>query len=299
MITTATQTLLPYLSLQTRMEFRHYKNLVPNSPLHRHLEQLLRENQGSLPLEVVCEEVLALPNLSSEVATSLVQALIEYDYRIEMNGDGRVEWVEPSAETLWQSKPRFAVLDLETTNGARNDQRVIELGLCLVESGRITEMWSSLVNPERRIPYWVRRLTGITDEQVRQAPPFADLLPRLLEDLEDAVLVAHHARFDVACLNSELGHALDKRLANRYLCTVELSRHLLPGSENYRLETLSRWLGLRHEQPHRAGSDAQATAELFCHMLNTVEAPWSDYLRPHPIRSARAEIAETNQGEDS
>ena len=153
--------------------------------------------------------------------------------------------------------------------------------------------WSSLVNPERPIPFWVRRLTGIKNEEVRRAPRFKELLPRLLDELEDALLVAHHARFDVDCLNSEISRVLEQRLTNRYLCTVELARRFLPESENYRLETLSQWLQLSHERPHRAGSDARATAELFCHLLRKAEASWSDYLRPRPTPAAKEERAQT------
>jgi len=201
---------------------------------------------------------------------------------MHLNGDRTVEWVVDPPESLWRQCRRFAVIDFETTNGTRHEQRIIEIGVCRVEDGRVAGEWQSLVNPDRPIPYWVRQLTGITDATVRRAPRFEEIAPQLLDQLQDAILVAHHARFDVACLNSELGRVWGKRLANPYLCTVELARRFLPGSENYRLETLSRWLRLTHEQPHRAHSDARATAELLCHLLGMGEVPWHDYLRPRP-----------------
>jgi ATP-dependent DNA helicase DinG len=136
-------------------------------------------------------------------------------------------------------------------------------------------------------------LTGITDAAVRQAPRFAEILPRLVDDLEDSILVAHHARFDVSCLNAELSRLWGKRLSNPYLCTVELSRRFLPGSDNYRLETLSQWLGLTHTRPHRAHSDARATAELLCHLLGPAAAPWRDFLRPRAATEAERKTAET------
>lgn len=259
---------------------RPYKNLVPDSPLHRHLEQFLRENGGRASAASVCEEVLRLPVAESELAEILVGTLIEDDYRLRLDGDAAVEWVEPPAEELWRRCQRFAVIDVESTNGTRDDQRIIEIGVCVVEEARLVEEWSSLVNPDRRIPYWVQQLTGIADAAVARAPRFPEIGPQVMDRLEDSILVAHHARFDVACLNAEVSRWLGKRLANPYLCTVELSRRFLPGSENYRLETLSQHLRLTHERPHRAGSDARATAELFCHLLETAEAPWSDFLRP-------------------
>lgn len=279
------------------MELRPYKNLIPDSPLHRHLEHLLRENLGRVSAEIVCEEVLQLRAAEPGLAETLAATLIEGDSRFRVNGGGMLEWAEPPAEEVWRTCQRFAVVDVETTNGSREEQRIIELGISLVENGQVTREWASLLNPDRPVPYWVQQLTGISNAEVQSAPRFADIVPRLLDDLEDTILVAHHARFDVACLNGEISRVLSKRLANRFLCTVELSRHLLPGSRNYRLETLSRWLGLRHERPHRAGSDAHATAELFCHLLGTVKAPWADYLRPRDpgvAQTADEKIVETN-----
>ncbi len=282
------------------MELRPYRNLVPDSPLHRHLEHLLRENLGRVSVQIVCEEVLQIRPPDRALAETLAGALIEGDFRLRLNGGGLIEWADAPAADAWNQCKRFAAVDVETTNGSREEQRVIEIGVCVVEDGEVVSEWSSLVNPERYIPYWVQQLTGINNDTIRTAPRFEEILPRVLDDLEQAVVVAHHARFDVACLNGELSRALARRLGNRYLCTVELSRHLLPGSRNYRLETLSRWLGLRHERPHRAGSDARATAELFCHMLRTVKAPWSDYLRPRdpaaslPAEEPAGKIVETN-----
>ena len=276
------------------MQPRDYKNLVPDSPLHRELEQFLRQNAGQASLAAVCEQVLQLPCPDPAVAAILVGALIEGDHRIQLRNSG-VEWMEP-AVGAWDACERFAVIDLETTNGTRHEQRVIEIGVCRVEAGQVKQEWASLVNPERPIPYWVRQLTGITDAAVRQAPRFTEILPRLLDDLEDSILVAHHARFDVSCLNTELSRLWGKRLSNPYLCTVEMSRRFLPGSDNYRLETLSQWLGLTHTRPHRADSDARATAELLCHLLDPVGAPWRDFLRPRAVTEPEKKTAETKPG---
>ncbi len=275
------------------MNLRRYKNLVPDSALHRELEKLLQEQNGRVSLQQVCEQVMQIRGQDGQTAEKLVAALIEGDPRMRLNGNATVEWTEPSPEEISDPNQRFTVFDLEVTNAAHGQERIIEIGICHVEKGEIVDELSSLVNPERPIPYWVRRLTGIKNEDVRRAPRFKELLPRLLDELEDALLVAHHARFDVDCLNSEISRVLEQRLTNRYLCTVELSRRFLPGSESYRLESLSQWLQLSHERPHRAGSDARATAELFCHLLRKAEASWSDYLRPRPTPAAKEERAQT------
>jgi len=287
------QSLLDCGVFSTRMPPRRYKNLVPDSPLHHDLELLVRENQGSATLAEVCEQVLHIPATDPATAASLVETLLEEDSRFRLNGNGTVDWAAASCEEAWQGCRRYAVVDVETNNGVREQQRIIEIGLCIVEDGRVAKEWSSLVNPQRPIPYWVRQLTGISDADVRSAPLFEDLLPTILEEVEDAILVAHHAPFDVGCLNIELARLWGLRLANPYLCTVELSRRFLPGSENYRLETLSRWLRLTHSQPHRAGSDARATAELFLHLLGTPDIPWSEFLRPRTPHPPDGNFVET------
>jgi DNA polymerase III epsilon subunit-like protein len=278
------------------MDLSRYKNLVPESELHRDLERLLREHGGEAPAELICEQILLLAPHDPQLVTALVEGLVQPHPQLRLNGEGRVRWLEPDRAETWVSSRGFAVLDVETINGSRRFPRIIEIGICHVEEGEVRGEWSSLVNPDRPIPYWVRQLTGIRDADVEAAPRFAELLPRIAEELDQTILVAHHARFDVACLNAELTRSVGMRLANFYLCTVELARHFLPGSESYRLEALSQWLRLTHERPHRAASDARATAELFCHLLRTVEAPWSDYLRPRPwVGAAKpGKNAETN-----
>jgi len=270
-----------------RMLTRTYKNLIPDSHLHRKLESLLRRSGGELSVEEICTEILLLPRVEAGLACALVVELTAADPRLRFSSQNRVEWMEPSPEEVWQQRKHFLVLDLETTDGVGRAQRIIELGVCRLAGGGIGNEWATLLNPQQPISPWIRKLTGITETMLATAPRFEDVAERLLEELEDAILVAHHARFDVAVLNGELSRWLGKRLNNRYLCTVELARHFLPGMENYRLETLSRALALHHDRPHRAGSDARATAELFQRLAETSDQHFAAYLRPRPANRNR------------
>ncbi|MFQ5816934.1 MAG: PolC-type DNA polymerase III [Terriglobia bacterium] len=277
------------------MASRIYKNLIPDSHLHRELESLLRKNGGVATLEEICREVFLLPTASAPLARVLVEELIQGDPRLQWAADTRVECSEPSPEEVWRQRKHVLVVDIETTDGTRRDQRIIELGVCRIEKGCITREWSQLLNPERSVSPWIRNLTGITKAMLAAAPRFAEVADRLLEELEGAILVAHHARFDVAVLSAEVSRLRGQRLGNYYLCTVELARHVFPSMENYRLETLSRTLGLCHERPHRAGSDARATAELFTRLAETSDWALAPYLRPHPlVRRPAAQIVETS-----
>ena len=128
------------------------------------------------------------------------------------------------------------------------------------------------MNPEIPIPRFVIALTGISNEMVKQAPLFAEVAPRWLEFVEDAVLIAHNAPFDTNFLNHEISRVYPgHRMINPHLCTVTLSRRAVPGLANYRLETVADHFSIPIFDRHRAGSDALATAEVFLRILDRLE----------------------------
>lgn len=273
---------------------RSYRNLISCSSLSLDLEAFLRERRGTSALEEVCREILLTPALSDELAGHLVAAMIGDDPRFVIDGN-RIQLREETAEEIWARQRSFAVVDVETTTGGAHSLRIIEVAVCRLSNGQMSS-WSSLVNPGRPIARWISEMTGITDATVAGAPRFEEIAGELLDRLEDAIIVAHHARFDMSCLSSELERAFSKRLANRYLCTVELARHFLPGPENYRLETISRYLRLIHERPHRAWSDAQTTANLFRELEARAGDDLARFLRPRGGGRAGARRARAANG---
>src|SRR6185436_15425154 len=134
--------------------------------------------------------------------------------------------------------------------------RITEIGLVEVDCGRHVGEWSSLINPEMRIPLSIQTLTGITDAMVANAPTFSDLAEALYDRLEGKVLVAHNARFDYGFLRNEF-----RRLGLRYqptvLCTVKLSRRLFPQHRRHNLDSLIERHGLSCNGRHRALADAR------------------------------------------
>jgi DNA polymerase III subunit epsilon len=147
-------------------------------------------------------------------------------------------------------------LDLETTGATAHYDRVTEIGLVEVDRGNFVGDWSSLVNPERRIPPAIQSLTGITDAMVADAPTFADLAPALHERLEGKVLVAHNARFDYGFLRNEF-RRVGLRYSPKVLCTVKLSRRLFPHERRHNLDSLIERHGLACDSRHRALADAR------------------------------------------
>jgi predicted DnaQ family exonuclease/DinG family helicase len=154
----------------------------------------------------------------------------------------------------------FVALDLETTGLDANADAIIEIGAVRIEHERVTETFSTLVNPGRRIPLRVQQLTGIRDEDVAVAPSLAMVLPELRAFVgpDVSAVVAHNASFDLGFLR-----AAGVNFHRPALDTFELAGILLPGQPSYSLGELCRELAIPLDDAHRALDDATATAELF------------------------------------
>ncbi len=171
----------------------------------------------------------------------------------------------------------YAIVDIETTGGKFNEEGITEIAIYRHDGHQIVDQFSSLVNPERPIQAFVASLTGINNNMLRQAPKFYEVAKRIVEITDNAILVAHNAQFDYRILRTEftrLGYEFERRT----ICTVELSKKLLPGHASYSLGKLTRALGIPISDRHRAQGDAQATVKLFQllldrdHEKNIVEA---------------------------
>ena len=158
----------------------------------------------------------------------------------------------------------YVVLDLETTGGNPRHHRIMEFGAYKVRDLAIVDSMSMLINPGRPIPPFIQQLTGITNQMVEDAPSFSEAAPKLLEFINDAVVVAHHAPFDLKFLSWQLVEAGYQPITNPVLCTCRLARSLIPdGITSRGLDELIRALDLTIEGRHRALPDARAAAELL------------------------------------
>ncbi|MCG1023074.1 exonuclease domain-containing protein [Sutcliffiella horikoshii] len=168
-------------------------------------------------------------------------------------------------------KQRYVVLDLETTgNSPKKKDKIIQVGAVLIEEGEIVERFSSFVNPECAIPPFIEQLTNIKQEMVDRAPTFQQIAPMLNEMLEGSSLVAHNVPFDLSFLQHELRSSGFPAFSGNTYDTVELARILLPTQKSYKLTDLSVYYQLDHDNPHRADSDAEATAIIFLKLLEKI-----------------------------
>ncbi|MDQ9171967.1 exonuclease domain-containing protein [Oxalobacteraceae bacterium R-40] len=166
--------------------------------------------------------------------------------------------------------PRLAFVDLETTGGTANVDRITEVGIIEVDEDGVRE-WSSLVNPQMSIPPFIQSLTGISDAMVRDAPTFEELAASIQARLADRIFIAHNARFDHGFLKNEFkrtGHDFHPSV----LCTVRLSRKLYPEFARHNLDSLIERHNLRVSERHRALGDAQLLWQ-FWQIIHASHAP--------------------------
>ncbi|MEW9797698.1 exonuclease domain-containing protein [Alteromonas sp. CYL-A6] len=156
----------------------------------------------------------------------------------------------------------YAVVDIETTGGNSAYHRVTEVGIAKVIRGEIVDTYQTLINPERRIPSAITRLTGISDDMVADAPVFAEVADAIDRFTADCVFVAHNVNFDYGFIKQEFAR-LERSYRRPKLCTVREMRRAVPGLPSYSLASLTAHYDITMERHHRALSDAKAAAALL------------------------------------
>ena len=156
----------------------------------------------------------------------------------------------------------YSILDVETTGGKFNEEGITEIAIYRFDGEKIVDQFVSLINPEIPIQPFVQQLTGINDKMLINAPKFYQIAKRILEITENSILVAHNSSFDYRMLKIEF-ERLGYKFYISQLCTVKLSKKIIPGLKSYKLGNLVKNLGIPISNRHRASGDALATVELF------------------------------------
>jgi DNA polymerase-3 subunit epsilon len=166
----------------------------------------------------------------------------------------------------------YAIVDIETTGGSHKNEKITEIAIFVHDGNKVVEEFSTLLNPEKNIPYYITGLTGITNEMVADAPKFYEVAKRIVELTENCVFVGHNVNFDYHFVREEflrLGYDFKREV----LCTVKMSRKLIPGKRSYSLGNLCENLGIGINDRHRAAGDALATVKLFELLQNINKGP--------------------------
>lgn len=180
-------------------------------------------------------------------------------------------------ETL--DKLEYVIFDIETTGLEPTQHEITEIGALKTRGKDLQSVFSSLIRTNFPISAEITSLTGIDNEMVKDSPPLKKVLPEFMRFIGDSILVAHNADFDVSFIRQNLKKHLDKELMNSIICTVKLSRYLLPKLENHKLHTVARHLGIPVMNRHRAVGDAEATFQVWLKFI--------DLLREKRVNSKR------------
>jgi DNA polymerase III subunit epsilon len=186
----------------------------------------------------------------------------------------------------------YAIIDIETTGGNASRERITEIAIYIHDGIQVVNEYSTLVNPECKMPPFVARLTGISDEMLKDAPKFYEIARNIVEITEGCTFVAHNAAFDYSFVKQEFLN-LGYKYKRPVLCTVKMSRKLMPGFNSYSLGNLCNSLGIEITSRHRAAGDALATVKLFEQLLHidpTLNQIPTDGLHPSLDRSTFSKL---------
>lgn len=161
----------------------------------------------------------------------------------------------------------YAIVDIETTGGYAENHRITEVAIYHHDGIQVTNTFHTLINPGRNIPFYITGLTGITTEMVLDSPGFEEIAEEIFRQLEGKIFVAHNAHFDYSFLKKEF-EQVGINWQSKKLCTVRLSRKIIPGLRSYSLGSLAESLGIEISNRHRAGGDAAATVKIFDQLLH-------------------------------
>lgn len=160
----------------------------------------------------------------------------------------------------------YAIVDIETTGSFAQANGITEIAIHLFDGEKVTEKFETLINPLQPIPPFIQAMTGINNKMVSTAPTFEMLAPHIFSLLKDRIFVAHNVQFDYGFVKAQLS-ANGFELDSAKLCTVRLSRQIIPGLPSYSLGKLCNSLNIVAQNRHRAGGDTEATVLLFKHLI--------------------------------
>ncbi|MGM8214507.1 PolC-type DNA polymerase III [Bacillaceae bacterium W0354] len=163
----------------------------------------------------------------------------------------------------------YVVFDVETTGLSATYDKIIELAAVKVHNGEIIDRFESFANPHQKLSQTTIQLTSITDDMVKNAPEIEEVMQKFYDWMDDCILVAHNASFDIGFLNAQLKRMNIEKVTNPVIDTLELARFLYPDLKNHRLNTLCKHLNIELTQHHRAIYDAEATGYLMWNLIKS------------------------------
>ena len=156
----------------------------------------------------------------------------------------------------------YSIIDLETTGGKFNKERIIEIGIIKTNGQEILETFNELVNPRKKVDFYVEKLTGIKNKDLDNKKEFIYFSKRIQEIISNTIIVGHDVQYDYRVLINEF-KKIGVEIKNETFCTFSNFKIKFPELKSYRLNSLCKHFNIELKNHHRAYDDAKATFELF------------------------------------
>jgi DNA polymerase-3 subunit alpha (Gram-positive type) len=165
----------------------------------------------------------------------------------------------------------YSIVDIETTGLNPGTDEIIEIGAIKIENREIKDIFNKLVRPEKQVPENITNLTGITQDMVAGEFPIKPVISQFVNFIGNTIIVAHNAEFDTSFLKNSMKKWLNSDMDNLIVCTVLISRDILPNLDNHKLHTVAKYFGLEVTNRHRAIGDAELTYQIWLHLLQKLK----------------------------
>jgi DNA polymerase III subunit alpha, Gram-positive type len=168
-------------------------------------------------------------------------------------------------------KLTYVIFDLETTGLESLRDEIIEIGAIKIENREVKDVFNKLVKPEKLVSSHITELTGISQEMLENEPPIKPVLAQFMEFIGDNILIAHNAEFDSGFIKTQLKKNFNKDLTNTTICTLHISRDVLPNLDNHKLHTIANYYNLNVVNRHRAIGDVELTLQIWLRFLDKLK----------------------------
>lgn len=184
---------------------------------------------------------------------------------------------ELKGKSLIEDLNNYTVVDIETTGMSWNFSKILEISAIKVRGKEIIDEFSELINPHEPIPYFIKNLTGISDEMVCDALELDEVLLKFKDFLREDIIVGHNVNFDVNFLYDNFLNVLNEPMQNNFVDTLRISRKLLPELEHHKLDNLTQYYNIKARDKHRALNDCVLTNKVYIDMCKTVYEKYENW----------------------
>jgi len=166
---------------------------------------------------------------------------------------------------------KYTIVDIETTGLDPVNNEIIEIGALKLENLKIIDSFSALIKPKTNLPKKIVEITGITEEMLVDKPEIQDVLVDFENFLSDNIVIAHNSDFDIGFLQQNFSRHLNSNMKNKILCTLKISRVIIPNLPNYKLHTIAKYFNVPIIERHRALGDCKTTFYIWEKLVSILE----------------------------